>query len=165
MRKIVALLLVVALSIVCVACTTTPGGVGAQDRKVGDQRLTTYTPMRRLTYRNACGSEGALTVCIDRIIMSDSAVVVEARIKNGTPEKYVLNATDGASVLLADKAGRTLNWDGGNSTEYPGLKEKIVRFRMEGHFGEEPYAVMINGIKKMDAQADHAISVVALLGE
>lgn len=69
-------------------------------------------------------------------------------------------------MLLADKAGRALNWDGGNSTEYPELKETAVRFRMEGHFSEEPYAVMINSFRnKTDEHADHGISVVAMLGE
>jgi hypothetical protein len=68
--------------------------------------------------------------------------------------------------MLSDKSGRTLAWDGGNSTEYPGMKEKFVSFRMEGHFSEEPYAVMVNSIrKKTGDHADHGISVVAMLGE
>jgi hypothetical protein len=46
------------------------------------------------------------------------------------------------------------------------MKEKSVSFRMEGHFSGEPYAVMVNSIrKKAGDHADHGISVVAMLGE
>lgn len=166
MKKISTALLAVVLTTLCAACTSSPVDGGVRSGKIGDQRLGAYTQIRRLTYRNACGSEGALTVCVDRITLSDSAALVEARIRNAAPNGYVQSAKDGTSVMLADKSGRTLAWDGGNSAEFPGMKEKSVSFRMEGHFSEEPYAVMVNSIrKKAGDHADPGISVVAMLGE
>ncbi|MDD2853374.1 MAG: hypothetical protein PHY09_15930 [Desulfuromonadaceae bacterium] len=166
MNKISTVLLVAVLTMLCAACTSPAGDGGVRSGKIGDQRLGAYTQIRRLTYRNVCGSGGPLTVCVDRITLSDSAVLVEARIKNAAPERYVQSAKEGTSILLADKSGRTLAWDGGYSMEYPGMKEKSVSFRMEGHFSEEPHAVMVNRIrKKTGDHADQGISVVALLEE
>jgi len=166
MKKIAKVLFAVVLTTLCAACTSSQGDNGVRNGKIGDQRLGAYTQIRRLTYRNACGSEGPLTVCVDRITLSDSAALVEARINNVATEKYVQSPTEEASVLLADKSGRTLAWDGNIITEYPGMTEKAVSFRMEGHFSEEPYAIMVNNFRiKMGDHADHGISVVAMLGE
>lgn len=166
MNKIATALLAVVMTALCAACTAPPGDGGVRTGKISDQQLGAYTPIHRLTYRNACGSEGPLTVCVDRITLSDSAVLVEARIKNASPDTYVQSATQGVSVMLADNNGRTLARDGGNSTEYPGLKEKAVSFRMEGHFSGEPYAFMVNSfMKKSGDHTDHGLSVVAMLGE
>jgi hypothetical protein len=165
MKKIATALLSVILITLSAACSPPAGGNGVRTGKISDQRLGVYTPIRRLTYRNACGSEWPLTVCVDRITLSDTTALVEARIKNAAPESYVQNATDDELVILADKNGRTLGWNSGKSTEYPGMKEKGVSFRMEGHFSGEPYAVMLNSIRrKTVGHTDQSLSVVAMLG-
>lgn len=166
MVKIMVMFMALCLTILCAACTTKPGGAGDVPRKVADQRLATYTPIRRVTYRNACGSNGPLTVCVDRITLSAAAAVVEARIRNSSPERYVQGAAREASVSLADNTGKTLAWSNGGPMEYPGLEERFVRFRMEGDFSGEPHRVLVNRIReKRKEQTDHGFSIVTLLGE
>ena len=166
MNNIATILAGVVLITLCAACTAPSGENGVRTGKIADQRLATYTPVRRLTYRNACGSEGPLTVCVDRITLSDTAALVEARITNRSAEGYVQSVVQGAAVMLTDNCGRTLAWSDGDIQEYPGSHEKAGRFRMEGHFSGDPYSVMVGNIRKItDNHADHGLSVVALLGE
>lgn len=166
MGRITVIFIALCLTMLCVACTTKPGGAGDTPKKVADQRLATYTPIRRLTYRNACGSEGPLTICVDRITLSESAALVEARIRNSSSERYVQGAAKEASVLLADNSGMTLAWSKVGPMEYPGTEEMVVHFRMEGHFSGEPYAVVLNSIrKKRTEHGGHGFSIVAMLGE
>lgn len=166
MERIAAIFIAAVLAASCAACTTKPGDAGIRTRKVADQRLAAYTPIRRLTYRNACGSDGALTICVDRINMSDTATLVEARVRNASPLLYLQGNMKEASVLLADDAGMTLVWGNGESMEYQGLEERVVHFRMEGHFSGEPTIFMLNNIRRKSPEhADRGFSIVARLGE
>lgn len=166
MERIVAIFITAVLTASCAACTTKPKDVGIRPRKVADQRLAAYTPIRRLTYRDVCGSEGQLSICVDRISMSDSATLVEARIRNTSPQSYVQENMKKASVLLADDAGMTLVWDNWENMEYLGLQERVVHFRMEGHFSGEPTILMVNNIRRKSLEhVDRGFSIVARLRE
>ena len=160
------MVLVLVLVTACAACTTPPGTAGERTRKVAEQRLAAYTPIRRLAYRDACGSDGPLTVCVDRISISDSAVLVEARIRNASSQSYLQGNTGGTSVLLADDTGTMQVGYNGEAVEFQGVKERVVHFRMEGHFAGEPAIFTMNTIRKKGAaQADQAMSIMARLGE
>ena len=166
MERISAMFMAICLTVLCPGCTAKPGDAGVKSRKVADQRLATYTPIRRLSYRNACGGEGPLTLCVERVTLSDSAALVEIRIRNMSQETYVQGTAGAASVFLADEAGIRLAWSSADLLEYPGQEERIVRFRMEGNLGGEPHAVMLNNIRRKSVQdAGHGFSVVATLGE
>jgi hypothetical protein len=166
MERIAVFIMAVVLAASCTACTTTPGDTGTRAGKVADQRLAAYTPIRRLTYRDVCGSEGPLTICVDRITLSDDAALVEARVRNASPQPYVQGDMKEASVILEDDTGMTLVWDNVGGTEYQGLEERVVRFRMEGHFSGEPAIIMVNNIRRKSSEpADRGFSLVARLGE
>lgn len=166
MKRLTKIAVITVLVTACAACTTQPGTTGDRTKKVAEQRLAAYTPIRRLAYRDACGSDGPLTVCVDRISISDSAVLVEARIRNASPQPYLQGNRSGASVLLADETGMTLVGYNGEAMEFQGVKEKGVHFRMEGHFAGEPAIFMVNDIRKKGAaQADQAMSIMARLGD
>lgn len=160
------MLMAVVLVATCTACTTTPGNAEVRSNKVSEQRLAAYAPIRRLTYRDACGSEGALTVCVDRISISDSATLVEARIKNASRQPCFLEDTKAASVLLADGSGMTREWDNAGGMELKAGEERVARFRFEGRFSGEPAIFMVNNVRtKSVNQAGRGLSVVARLGE
>jgi hypothetical protein len=166
MERITAKFMAAVLAASCFACTTNSGDAGISSRKVADQRLAAYSPIRRLTYLNACGSEGPLTVCVDRITLSDSAALVEARIRNTSPQVYIQENMNEASVILADDAGKSLAWDNKESREYQGAEEKVLRFRMEGHFSGEPTILMMNNIRRKNlGRPDQGVSIAARLGE
>lgn len=165
MKRIFVIASVVVLTGVCAACTTTPGDGGVKVGKIADQRLAAYTPIRRVTYRDVCSSEGPLTVCIDRISMSETSTLVEARIRNASPQPYLQGNMKEASVLLADDTGRSLIWENREPMEYQGLEERIVHFKMAGHFSGEPSILMMNNIKrKSPRDKGREFSIVARLG-
>lgn len=148
------------------ACTPPPGGTGGGEKRVMEQRLAAYTPIRRLTYRDACGSDGPLTICVERISIADSAALVEARISNASPQPYLQESPPGARALLADDAGMNLEWSNGVAMEYHGRKETIVHFRMEGHCAGNPARFMVNNIRmKGAAETNPGISLMVRLGD
>jgi len=166
MDRLVTILIAAVLAASCAACTTKAGETGIGARKVADQRLATYTPIRRLTYRNVCGSEGPLTICVDRINMSDTATLIEAKIRNSSPQPYLQAGMKEASVLLTDDTGMTLVWDNGESMEYRGLEERVAHFRMEGHFRGEPAILKVNNIRRKSPEhADQEFSIMVRLRE
>jgi hypothetical protein len=164
MGKLNPILLAAVLTAICAACTTDPGDTRVGARKVADQRLATYTPLRRVTYRDACGSGGPLTVSVDRVIISDHAALVEARIKNSSSQPYLLGNSSGAAALLANDTGMTLAWNGGAAAEIPGLAETRHHFRMDGHFSGEPASFLVHARRKNQGEADGTILLAVGLG-
>jgi len=142
--KIVIAVSVVALNAVLVAgCTTKTNEAGAATRKAADQRLATYNVIRRLTYKDACASEGPLSVCVERILTSENATVVEAKLKNRSSD--LREASSAAIIMLKSDGGETFKWVGGKPLP---LKqgETHVRFEMQGHLKGEPTSFVMSDI-------------------
>jgi len=166
MRTVQVKFIVLVMTMLCAACTTKPDAVGSTPKKVADQRLAAYTAIRRMSYRNACGSEGPLTICVDRITLSEGAALVDARVSNVSPERYLQGTAREGSVWLVDKNGKKLAVGNGETVGYPGDEEIAARFRLERYFKEEPHAVVLNRVRKRGSQPGvHDISITARLGE
>lgn len=164
MVRIATIFMAAVLATSCTACTIEPRKTEIRHKKVAGQRLTAYTPVRRLIYSDVCGSEGPLTLCVNRLTLSDQAALVEARIKNTSSQPYVMGIMKEAAVLLADDTGMTLVWDKGEDMEFNALEERAVNFRMEGHFGGEPAIFMVDNIrKKSPEQANLGFSIMVRL--
>jgi len=166
MKRRAAIFTAAVLAASCAACKTESGDAGGRPGKVADQRLATYSPIRRLTYRDVCGSEGPLTLCVDRVILSDNATLVEARVTNVSSQPYVSGNVEEATVLLANDTGMALVSNKGESMEFQGMQERAVRFKMEGPFGGEPATFIVNNIRRKSQQrTDPGFSVTVRLGQ
>lgn len=126
-------------------CTTKTDEAGAATKKVADQRLATYNAIRRLTYKNACGSEGALSICVERILTSETATVVEAKVKNTSSYSYLNGGTSTATILLRSDANETLRCVGDKTFS---LKsgETDIKFQMQGQLKGEPTVFIMSDI-------------------
>jgi hypothetical protein len=144
MKKVIAVCMAAAIAAPGAGCTAKPGDTVEATRKVSDQLLATYIPLRRLSYRNACGSEGVVTICVERISISDDTTLVEARIINASQSRYPLGNGSDDALILANDAGERLVWGSGKPGEYvkPGVVD--MRFRMAGHFTGEPASLTMN---------------------
>ena len=166
MKRIVIKFITGVLVAICSACTTSPQSAEVRPRKVVEQRLAAYTPLRRLTYRDACGSEGPLTICVDRISVSDTATLVETRVKNALSQPYLLEGAKESAVLLADDAGMIVESYQAWHREWQGLEERVVHFRLEGHFSGEPAIFTVKNIRRKSPEhADKGFFIVVRLGE
>jgi hypothetical protein len=144
MKRLVSVFMAVAL--LFAGCHKEPVVNNKAGKKVADQLLNSYSPVRRLTYRDACGGDGALTVCVERISISDSATLVEVRVRNGNRFSYVLGGP-GGRVFLADADGETIAGDRVSERQLePG--EVPMLFRMSGRLRGEPVLLTLQGIER-----------------
>jgi hypothetical protein len=159
MKYVIPAIMTALIAVLPAGCTSKPGEPVMTGKKVTDQLLATYAPLRRLTYRDACGSEGTLTVCVDRITISDTATLVETRIRNSSKSPYFRGYASGATAVLTNAADETGSLIGGNAGGNPQTGEMKVQFRMEGHFRGEPAALAVNGSGKSAASGEFPVVV------
>jgi hypothetical protein len=142
-----------AIAALGAGCTPRPQGKGATPRKVGDQLLAVYTPLRRLSYRNACGSSRDITICVDRISISDSVTLVETRLSNASRSGFSLTTTDEAAILVNQAGERVVGESRDGKYLRPG--DTTMRFRLEGHLAGEPAALTVNA-----GEAGREVSII-----
>lgn len=169
MNRIAASFLAAIVFMASAGCTGKPEGVGTPGKKIADQRLATYSPIRRLTYRDACGSEGPITVCVDRIVVSDAATVIEARIRNASfhasPQAFAPKAT-----LRGERPGEALDLREGKPGAALEPGERKAVFMADGHFEGNPVAITLSdfarpeGSEKLEPSHD-SLSIVVQLEE
>lgn len=146
---LVSALLVVSLG----GCSVKSKEAEAVNKKVADQHLVTYNPVRRLIYRNACATEGPITVCVEKIIVSETGTFVETSMKNSSKNTYSFGNGSRASAFLTNEGGEKLEWakDGSGTYLEPGEKAAVL-FRMGGHLKGEPATFLLSGIGTVQAE-------------
>lgn len=65
MNWIIVRVITLILAAQGVGCSARLSGEAPATKKISEQHLSAYTPLRRLTYQNACGGNGPLSVCAD----------------------------------------------------------------------------------------------------
>lgn len=148
MKRYGSVLIGLAVFLSCIGCHQRPVPAERAGKKVADQLLALYTPMRRLSYQDACGGDGGLTICVDRISVTDAATLVEARIKNGTGFSYSLGGTGSGKAVLAGSDGGKVGWEGGTPERHLDPGESLLHFKMDGRLAGEPVLLTIQGIEK-----------------
>jgi hypothetical protein len=142
--KLLIVLFIVVLNIsMIVGCTTKSDEAGVTTKKVAEQRLVTYDTIRRLIYKDACGSEGPLSICVERILISGTATVVEAKIKNVSSYSYLNGGVSTAMILLKSDSNEKISCVNDKPLS---LKsgETNIKFQMQGHFKGEPIVFVMS---------------------
>lgn len=144
-------------------CNSNPHKTAQVPRKTSDQKLGVYTPLRRLTYAGACGSDGPLSISVRRIIVSEQATVVEVKAKNLSSHPYLLRSESGASAVLRTTDNETLAWNGGRSTLAVKSGDSDMQFRMEGVLQGEPVAFQLKNLTPSSKFQKQDVSIVVKL--
>lgn len=148
MRRYGTVLLGIAGFLTCVGCHQRPVPTERSVKKVADQVLAVYTPLRRLSYRDTCAGDGEFSVCVDRISVTDTATLVEARVKNGTPFSYSIGGAGCVNAVLTGSDGGKVTWEDGKPPRHLDPGESHLRFKMDGRLAGEPVLLTIQGIEK-----------------
>lgn len=124
-------------------CSAESTGNTQAIKKVSEQQLSTYTTLRRISYRNTCGSEGLISVCVERITISDNAAMLEMRIINSSPESYVPGRDNPPSLLLTSSGGNVLKGRVVNLEQIPSSGEKYFYCKLDGNITGNPKELII----------------------
>lgn len=143
MNRIMESIMVLMLIATVAGCNYKPAGHDPVLQKVSEQRLATYNPLRRLTYRNACRNAGALTVCVERISQSETAALVELRITNRSDAAYQPENDSAPSLHLSSSSGSFLQGSLENPSPIPAFGEKYLYCKLDGMLSGELKAVVL----------------------
>ncbi|MFP5214093.1 MAG: hypothetical protein ACLGPL_12020 [Acidobacteriota bacterium] len=152
-RRLTTVVLVVTAMVALSGCTESSREAVVPAGKVSDQQLTVYGTQRRLSYKDTCGNNGPLAVCVDRIAISETSTVIEARVRNSTQSAYSYGYTSDAPVALVNERGATLLHP---SENHSAIKERFepgetpVKFSLAGRLEGEPAIFSLNGIQLPD---------------
>lgn len=148
MRKTIAIFLAVMISVIVAGCVEKSGPAQTErtGKKVVDQRLNVYSSIRRLSYRDACGRNGPITICVDGIVISDTATVIETRITNSSPQTYSNGNVPRVAVLRGVEPGERLDAIEQWPCEPVQPGERRLLFRADRHFEGDPMALSIDDI-------------------
>ena len=156
--RIVVVLLIAALT----GCSDVPDPMM---KNVSEQLLVTYSPVRRLTYRNACGENGPIRICVERITTSDAAVLLELRINNRLTTTYQsLNASE-PEILLASGNGAFLTGKLPLLQPIPASGEMNLYCRLDGQLSGELKMLVVDNVAAGSlAQKNHNFKIAIDLG-
>lgn len=133
MNMIIVRMIILILAAQAFGCSSKPAGNDPATVKVSEQRLSTYTPLRRLSYRNACGSNGPITLCVERITISENAALLEMRIHNSSERPYVLGNGSPPSLLLTNSGGSALKGQIEKLEQIPASAAKHLCCKLDGN--------------------------------
>lgn len=143
MNRVISSTMVLMLTTLLAGCNGKPKGDVPAARFVSEQRLATYSPLRRLTYRNVCRNAGALTFCVERISQSETAAVVELRISNRSGAPFRPENESIPYLLLSGSSGSFLQGPVENLGPIPAFGEQYLYCRVDGHLSGEPTALAL----------------------
>lgn len=135
-RSIMHLLVVMlATSAGCSEQTSAREGGG---KKVSEQILVNYTPLRRISYRDTCGESRLLRVCVERITLSETAALLELRVTNRSAVPYLPGKSgEQPSVQLASSSGALLSGTIAHLGTVPSAGEKYLYCSIDGQMSGE----------------------------
>lgn len=170
MKSALAAFIACIVMVTAAGCTGKSGDSGVTGKKVADQRLAVYNSIRRLLYRDACGSAGPITICVDKIVISDTATVVETRVRNSSAQAYLDDNAGGAGVLRAAGTDEALQLHPERAGQSVGPGESRLVFRVEDKFQGNPAVLAINKVvgiyaEGMPEQSNGGLSILVRLDE
>ena len=143
MIRIISSTMALMLTALLAGCNGKPTEDAPAVRFVSVQRLATYSPLKRLTYRNVCRDAGTLTFCVERISLSDTAAVVELRIINRSGELYRPEKERTPVLLLSSSDGTFMQGRVDSLAPIAALGEKYLYCRVDGRLSGELKTVLI----------------------
>jgi hypothetical protein len=143
MQKLMALVVTAAM-VVYAGCPRRLKQSGPALMEGAGRQATTGS----FTYREACGSQGPVTVCVDEITRSGADTLVSARIRNFSAGAYQHGYPSKAAVLLTDDANDELELAEVKSAEHLGAGDARLKFRMGGHLAGTPHTLTVQNIRK-----------------
>lgn len=150
MKETIAIFLAVMTSVIAAGCMEKSGPAQTErmGKKVADRRLNVYSSVRRLSYRDACGRNGPITICVDGIVISDAATIIETRITNSSPQAYSNGNVPRVAVLRGMDPSERLDAIEERPCEPVQPGERRLLFRADRHFEGDPMALSVDDIGK-----------------
>lgn len=166
MHKIMLLGIIMILVAVGMGCSSGTKGSGPEVAQVREQQLAVYMPLRRFSYKNTCGGDGSINVCVERITLSDTAAHVELRISSNSGRPSLPMKAAALPLLIKSSAGTQLyGW-----TESVGRDSisggRLCQCRLEGQLLGKPQEMIVwnPGTMHLANRAEHEQITIQLGG-
>jgi hypothetical protein len=106
------------------------------------------SPEREYSFKQACGSEGPITICVENITQSAKYTLVTARIRNNSESAYLHGYPSKESVFLEDESHEAIELVEVSPVEFLGPGECVLLFRLAGSLSGRPARLTVHNIRR-----------------